>query len=608
MSRATGRGTGGRRALVPHVPAITIRRDRLLRLLDASTPSKVVLVVAPTGTGKSVLLTQWADAHRRRDIRWLTLTAADDDHVRFSRTVQRLLDGDGDTRSRARATGPVHLIVDDAHLITNVRMFDELAALVEAAPSVHLILAARSDPAFPLSRFRLRGQLTEVRQRDLAFNRREAHALLEQLAGRPLEPAHVAVLHTATGGGATGLHLAGVCLARVDDDAAFVRACMVDDRPIVQRLNTSFLRLQDDETRRFLLGSSVLPRLCASLCNRALEIDDAALMLEGLERAGMATRPVGEQPGWLRYCGLFRALLRQHLRLEDRDLEREVLDRAARWHLAHDNVADAVSLLVESGATATARHVIRERAPALLRAGRPEEVVRWLELLPARVRAQDDTLALLELAGRIEAGQRVEPGRLLNERGATAPSGRDAATQDGLRASWLLERGHAREALEAARSAQRTARSVGPGTEQDRSEIPGLDQLLQHEAVFTGALAQVALGRLEPALAALHSLDTQLSPHLGIETLGAAAVVNALMGRLGRALGYASRALALAAEAGLATSSLAPVAVLAQAIVAREQGKVDEAAGLLASLHGQLANPILFADLLELEVLETSSR
>ena len=48
---------------------------------------------------------------------------------------------------------------------------------------MHLVIASREDPVLPLSRFRARGQMTEVREDDLRFRRQEVGLFLDQVMG-----------------------------------------------------------------------------------------------------------------------------------------------------------------------------------------------------------------------------------------------------------------------------------------------------------------------------------------------------------------------------------------------------------------------------------------
>src|SRR3712207_500069 len=67
---------------VPRLSPAYLRRSRLSAVLDAAAPGQVVLVSAPAGYGKTLLLAEWAARHPERTC-WLSLDETDNDDRRF---------------------------------------------------------------------------------------------------------------------------------------------------------------------------------------------------------------------------------------------------------------------------------------------------------------------------------------------------------------------------------------------------------------------------------------------------------------------------------------------------------------------------------------------
>jgi len=85
------------------------------------------------------------------------------------------------------------LILDDYHVIEAQPIHDALTFLLRhLPPQMHLVIATREDPSFPLSRLRVRGQLTELRATDLRFRSSEAAAFLNQVMGLALSAKDIA--------------------------------------------------------------------------------------------------------------------------------------------------------------------------------------------------------------------------------------------------------------------------------------------------------------------------------------------------------------------------------------------------------------------------------
>jgi LuxR family transcriptional regulator, maltose regulon positive regulatory protein len=117
----------------------------------------------------------------------------------------------------------VALVLDAYHLIQAAAVHDSLTVLLERLPpGLRLVLAGRTDPPLPLARLRARGQLVELRERDLRFTPQETAALLGEAVGLHLPEAAVAALAARTEGWVTGLQLAALSLRGRADPAAFV--------------------------------------------------------------------------------------------------------------------------------------------------------------------------------------------------------------------------------------------------------------------------------------------------------------------------------------------------------------------------------------------------
>ena len=68
-------------------------------------------------------------------------------------------------------------MLDDLHAITSLQVNEGMVFLPDhLSPQMHLILATRADPPWPLARLRACGKMLELRTRDLRFTREEVTA------------------------------------------------------------------------------------------------------------------------------------------------------------------------------------------------------------------------------------------------------------------------------------------------------------------------------------------------------------------------------------------------------------------------------------------------
>jgi LuxR family maltose regulon positive regulatory protein len=264
-----------------------------------------------------------------------------------------------------------------------------------------------------LPRLRARGQVTEVRERDLRFTMEEAAAFLNRTMSLSLSAQSVEALEVRTEGWIAGLQLAASALQEKQEDTeTFVAAFTGDVRYVTDYLVAEVFQQQPEATRDFLRQTAILDRLAAPLCDAVRGRDDSRSMLDGLERANVFLTPLDQRREWYRYDYLFAEFLRARLDPE----EREVLHRrAARWYEENGFIGQAIghALAYSSaagGATEDAERLIRLGAAEVIHRGGMLTVRGWLDALPdERVRADGELAAykgwVLALSGELDQAE-----------------------------------------------------------------------------------------------------------------------------------------------------------------------------------------------------------
>jgi LuxR family maltose regulon positive regulatory protein len=258
------------------------------------------------------------------------------------------------------------------------------------------VIASREDPPLPLARLRARGQLAELRATDLRFTPAEAASFLSDGLGLQLSNEQVSTLVERTEGWAAGLQLAGLALRDRSDPSAFVAAFAGGHRLVTDYLTSEVLDRQAPATRRFLLLTSILDRLCAPLCDAVLRPDDSAsirtrpldrdsqAVLEELERANLFLVPLDHERRWYRYHHLFAAVLRQRLLSLMPAAEVAALHRqAAAWCATHNLTSEAIDHALAAGDLEHAAALIEVAGAAAVGRGEHVALQRWLDALPA---------------------------------------------------------------------------------------------------------------------------------------------------------------------------------------------------------------------------------
>ena len=394
---------------VPRPQPGVVPRPRLAQQLDDGLGRGLVLLCAPAGYGKTVLLADWAQ-HGPQLAAWLSLDSGDNDPARFWRHAIAALDRvrPGIGERVAPLLGPpapqsfdglvtalinelaepgaddVRLVLDDYHTISAQPVHTSLEFLLEhRPPGLELVLASRSDPPLSLARLRARGQLTELRAADLRFTAGEAAALLQQVApGELLPDAAVTALASRTEGWAAGLQLAALSLRGQPDVDAFVAAFTGSHRYVLDYLAEEVLERQPARLRTFLLETSVLERLSGALCDAVTGRPGSQALLEQIERDGLFLVPLDEVRNWWRYHHLFADLLRARLEQEPGQAA-ELHRRAAAWYEEHGLPDDAIRHATAAGEMLRAARLIERHFDTVysLR-GEGATIQRWLSALP----------------------------------------------------------------------------------------------------------------------------------------------------------------------------------------------------------------------------------
>jgi LuxR family maltose regulon positive regulatory protein len=398
---------------VPRADPLVPRR-RLVERVEAGLRRPLTVISAPAGSGKTTLLSAWA-RETGRAVAWLSLDAGDNDPVRFlsyltaalghaepglGTTTRRLLEAEyppGPTAAIAALAEEIEdtagedivLILDDYHTIDEPDVHAAVAFLIDnLPPRLHLVVAGRSDPPLPLARLRARNHLTELRADDLRFTPEEAALLLADLAGGTLAAADAAALTERTEGWAAGLVLAGLSLQGRTGHADLVASLSGSHRYVLDYLVSEVLACQDPAVERFLLHTSILDRLNAPLA-AALTGDDAAAMLERIERANLFLNPLDDERRWYRYHQLFAEALRHHLQQRAPALVPDLHRRAADWFETHGYDADALHHALAIPDAARAGDIVERHATPMLTRGEVRTLRDWVESLPeADVRAR----------------------------------------------------------------------------------------------------------------------------------------------------------------------------------------------------------------------------
>jgi LuxR family maltose regulon positive regulatory protein len=446
-----------------------VARSRLYDRLEAGMESRLTVVSAPAGFGKTALLGAWraASVGEEQPIGWLSLDESDDDPTRFwthvIAAVQRARPGVGEhaltlldtprtpiesilsslINDVAEVPQDLILVLDDYHLLQAEPIHRAVGFLLEhLPPQMHLFISSRAEPPLPLARLRARGQLAELRAADLRFTFDEAGAFLNGAMGLSLSERDVSTLQVRTEGWAAGLQLAALSVREQEDAGGFISTFAGSNRHVLDYLTDEVLERQPEGVQRFLLTTSILDRMSGGLCDALVGGDGGWETLETLERANFFLVALDDERHWYRYHHLFSEVLRHRLRKVQPDLIPELHRRAARWYEDHGHVEDAITHALAAGDAEWAARLVEQSTAAVVMRSEGSTLLRWLEALPEElVRSRPRLLVAYAIAalfgGRLDD---VEPLLRDAERALGGSVETSKASQEGLEAmGWLAD-------------------------------------------------------------------------------------------------------------------------------------------------------------------------
>jgi LuxR family maltose regulon positive regulatory protein len=447
-----------------------IDRDDLVAALDRAAASKVTVISAPAGSGKTSLLRAWAsrpDQSRRLAVMqvqpgqhdaqlfWLTLLDS----------VRRAAGPDGDAEPPAATPGfsaeamvsrvlaelgdardAVTLVIDDLHELSSAETMAQLTRLLaNLPPRVHAVLATRHDLPLRLHQLRLAGELAEIRAAELRFSERETRALLAA-SGIALSDGGVTLLHQRTEGWAAGLRLAVLSQAGHPDPERFVAEFSGSDRTVGEYLLAEMLERQPAAVQDLLLRTCLPDRINGELADLLTGRPGSERILLDLEDANAFVVSLDPGRTWFRYHHLLSDFLRLELRQRVPEEVPGLHRRAAGWFAGHGHAADAIRHTQAAGDWPDAARLLAGHSYSMMLDGQAQTIRALLRAFPpgteypelALVRAMSDHILgrLDDAAAHLSVAQ---------AHAKTAPPDRRRGLElaiAGLKVSLASRRGH----------------------------------------------------------------------------------------------------------------------------------------------------------------------
>jgi LuxR family transcriptional regulator, maltose regulon positive regulatory protein len=422
-----------------HIPPASqniVHRQELYEKLNIGLTRKLILISAPAGFGKTTVVSDWI-YQSKIPAAWFSLDKGDNDPVNFlsyiisgiqsiqpgfGQAAIKLLNSPNAPSVESNASLLINeiidinqnflLVLDDFHLIKSNEVLKLVSYLLEHIPgNIHIVILTRSDPAIPVSRLRSQHQLVELRSSDLSFSANDISILFNKKLKLGLSIDDVYSLEAKTEGWIAGLQLTALSMQGREDISRFIKDFKGDNSYIMDYLMEEVLKIQTDDIKEFLVKTSILEQMSASLCNAILNRTDSQLVLEKLDKSNMFVIPLDNERNWYRYHHLFTDLLKQRLQLWKEDVRIELHNKACDWFEQHSMFDFAIGHALDNQNYQKCIQLIGGVVEKMWENGQHDAILKYGDMLPDELIKTSTEFCLYYAWILIAAGQiqKAEP-------------------------------------------------------------------------------------------------------------------------------------------------------------------------------------------------------
>ncbi|CAA0097898.1 LuxR C-terminal-related transcriptional regulator [Zhongshania aliphaticivorans] len=385
-----------------------VLRSELLARISKLEATQCVVIQAPAGHGKTTLLKQILSASRAdgKLTAWLKIDETDNDLNRLLLHLDKIA-GDLEESHQAQHAAAlkenslpkgraerfnnrlaeigteIHLFIDDFQFIEEPEIELLFRHILKSLPnSVRIFIASRSLPKIGLTELQVVQRLELLRFEEIKFSLQETKDFFQIEHQLSLSDDDLSIIYNRSEGWAAALQLFRLTLAKRSVKDSLNNLESYTPFQITEYLASNVLQQQATDTQDFLLYCSLLPKICASLCEKITGRKDSQETLEKLEHQGLFLNNIDNENHWFQFHRLFSDYLKEVLRKRSPTRCRQIHNDAARWFLEHELYEDALFHAVEAQDFELATHSMDIWATDQITSACLHSVERWAEKIP----------------------------------------------------------------------------------------------------------------------------------------------------------------------------------------------------------------------------------
>ncbi len=408
----------GTKLQAPAINKNIISREKLHQKLERGSESKLTLVIAPAGYGKTTAVLDWLK-NCGLSSGWLSVDTHDNNPILFWRYFCAALDEIAPGISNnaeyvfaspellqaniqinivvdrlAELKSDFLLVLDDLHLITDQSILGGLSYLISYLPEkMHLIIISRTEPGLETVKHRIKWQIERVDQKDLRFRNAEISQFFKA-RGFSLESDALKKVESYTEGWAAALVAVAMSLEDEKGSRDVIGSLAQSNRDIEAYLKAEVLSTWPPEKRAFAMKTAILDTLSAAICDAVTGDHNARRMLQELHEGNGFLMVVDETKQEYRYHYLFKNFLYKLLLETDPEGIPGLHTKAAYWFREHGLIPESIEYLLNGGSYREACKLIEQQIEPLVHKNDFGSLLSWIERLPEELKDKNFQIAI----------------------------------------------------------------------------------------------------------------------------------------------------------------------------------------------------------------------
>ncbi|AHM57794.1 HTH-type transcriptional regulator MalT (plasmid) [Peptoclostridium acidaminophilum DSM 3953] len=384
--------------MIPRTKSKMVERESLLSKLDNALGTKLTILWAPAGSGKTTAIVSWLESRNLEGkTAWISLDERDDNPELFwscfeyaAGKIMRDEPQPGNESSVeaflnaiSESDSELLLVMDDFHFIKNAEILRDIKHLIDDMGSnIHIIITSRTKVNLSLARLRLSGEVTEIDRKDMAFDYRDAGEFLRSNTKLKISEKNVKLINDRTEGWAAGIQMAMLSLKEKKDLAELEEKFNGCSGYVEDYFSEEIFNEQPEEIKDFLLKTCILDELVPGLCSAVSGRKDSQELLEHIYDSNLFVDKQDYDEKIFRYNTLFKEFLLCKSKGMNLDAVYEASNRAAKWYRESGVLNKAINQYIEVGNLEPVIDLVESECIRMVLCSEQSQVFHWLESIP----------------------------------------------------------------------------------------------------------------------------------------------------------------------------------------------------------------------------------